>query len=127
MNFTIVENAESNLNVKDFEEEYLHSSIMNEELRVKYDLSKKNFQKITQEIKDRHGYSKRPTINGKHYHSHNGGWVISRKQNQKLRYYGRIPHSMGEECLNKALELCEENNWDYEKSKKAIQELKDGY
>lgn len=124
MNFTVVENAEVNINFKAFEDEYLHSNILNEDLRVKYSLSKKNFQELTREIKNKYGYSKRPTINGKHYYRHNGGWVISRKQNQKLIYYGNIPLYMGEDVLNKALELCESHNWDIESSKKAIRELK---
>jgi|GEM_PF-5242315 hypothetical protein len=124
MNFVVIENKESNVDMGSFEDEYLHSTIMNEELRVKYGLSKLEFRNLTQKIKERLGVSRRPNVAAKYYYVHCNAWVIHRKINGELVYYGRIPFSMGEETLNQALQICEANNWECEKCKKLIRELK---
>ena len=124
MNFIIVENKTVDIDYNSFEEEYLNSTIMNEELRVKYGLSKHEFTKLTQKIKQRIGVKRRPNLAAKHYYEHCNAWVIHRKINGELYYFGRIPFSMGSEVLNKALNICEKNNWDCNICRPLIEELK---
>jgi hypothetical protein len=122
--FRVIENKGLDIDLDSFEEEYLHSDIVNETLRIKYNLSKKQFSELTNEIKNRLGVTRRPNLTAKHYYINNDAWVIHRRIGGVLYYYGRIPFSMGKNILFKALLLCEENNWDCELCRKAIKELK---
>lgn len=124
MNFIVIENKPLELDYLSFEDEYLHSDIMNEDLRVKYGLSKLEFRKITQRIKQKVGVSRRPNISAKYYYCHNNAWVIHRKIDGELIYFGRIPFGLGEDVLNQALSICELNKWDCTICKPLIKELK---
>lgn len=124
MNFVVIENKQSEIDVNSFEEEYLNSDIMNEDLRVKYGLSKLEFRKLTQKIKQKVGINRRPNITAKYYYKHCNAWVIHRKINGELIYFGRIPFEMGEDTLNQALKICERHNWDCTLCRPLIQELK---
>lgn len=124
MNFVVIEDKQLNMDTNSFEEEYLNSDIMNEELRVKYGLSKLEFRNITQQIKKKMGITRRPNLSAKYYYENNNAWVINRRFDGVLYYYGRIPFHMGFDMLLEALRICEENDWEFETCSHLIKELK---
>ena len=106
----------------DFEKEYLTSRITNDDLRRKYELSKKDFLNLTRLIKSNKGLSRRPRRT-KYYYSTHHGFTLAKKINGKVRYGGWIPISK-KYLLQEAVQICEKLEWNSEKCKEAIKELK---
>ena len=106
----------------DFEDEYLHSNILNEDLRKKYELSKKDFSRLCQLIKSNNGLSKRPS-HARHYYKTHHGFNLAKKVDGEIRYGGWLPTSKAY-LLSEAVKLCEKLSWDSEKCKIAVKELK---
>lgn len=124
MNFKIVDGCEKTFEdiYDDFEQEYLHTTILNDDLRKKYELSKKDFTRLTRLVKENNRIEKRPTSK-KGFYKSNHGFNLSKKINGKIHYGGWIPESQ-KGLLQEAVEICENLKWDSEKCKKAIKELK---
>ena len=106
----------------DFEKEYLTSQITNDDLRRKYELSKKDFSRLTRLIKSNNGIDRRP-CRTKCYYINQYGFTLARKINGEIRYGGWIPFSK-EYLLKEAIQICEKLHWNSDKCKKAIMELK---
>ena len=124
MNFKVIDGYDDDFEdiFDDFEKDYLNSQETVEELRNKYELSKRNFTRLTRMVKSKHGLSKRPS-RGKHYHFNQNGFEILKKRNGELIYCGWIPISQ-KELVPIAIEICKKLQWDSEKCKRAIKELK---
>jgi len=122
MNFRIVEGVQDDFSniYDDFERDYLDTALINDELRKKYDLSKKNFQKLSSEVKQKHGLKKRPS-RPIYYYKHNTGYYISKKIDGKRHYIGHVPT---EELAIHAVEVCKMLNWNVVTCRLAVKELK---
>jgi len=122
MNFRVVDGGDDDFSniFDDFEQDYLAYNITNDELRKKYDLSKKKFARISQLVKTKHGLSKRP-IPCKNYYKHDTGYYIAKMIDGKHQYLGHAPTK---EMAIRAVDKCKELDWDIEKCKIAIVELK---
>jgi len=121
MNFRILSNVPLDIDEEAFEAEYLHTTISNDDLRKKYELSKKQFSEITQRIKKKHGLPRRPNTFGKHYYFNGYGYVISIIRNGKKLYMGLVhTEKLAKKCVN----ICDELNWEVDKCRPVIEELK---
>lgn len=121
MNFRILSNVQLEINEEEFEAEYLYTNISNDDLRKKYELSKKQFSEITQSIKKKHDLPRRPNTFGKHYYFNGYGYVISIIKNKQKLYMGLV-HT--EELAQKCTKICDELNWEVDKCRPIIEELK---
>lgn len=122
MEFNIIENYVREIDEDSFEDDYLNATLTNHELRKKYDLSVRLFKELTDKIKAKHGLSVRPRRdNAKHYYPGDYGQYIRIVIDNEIRYMGMVPT---EELAKKAVSICEKLNWDTEKCKCAIWELK---
>ena len=106
----------------DFEKEYLNTKITNPELRSKYGLSRASFSKLVRKIKKNNDIDHRPR-HGKYYFIRNNQWVIHRRQNGVLNYFGCVHVKRGEETLKKALQICDDLNWEVESCREEIKKL----
>lgn len=125
MKFRILEGEQPILSDEDlaaFEDEYLNGKIRNYELRIKYNLSNKNFKILCDEIKERHGLDKRPR-QCKHYYQNQKGWVVSIKQKGVVQYIGLFEtEKLAKEVVNKCTEL----NWNIPACKRFVEAIKCG-
>lgn len=122
MNFRVVEGERPILNENDyisFENDYLNSKIPNYKLRRDYQLSNKNFQEITHQIKQKHGLNQRPR-NCKHYYPLRDKWVVSFKKDGRNIYLG-FYHT--EEEAKSVVKKCEELDWNVELCKQYVEQL----
>lgn len=124
MKFRVIDGWENTFEdiYDDFEKEYLTSRIRNDDLRRKYELSKKDFSKLTRLVKSNNGLSRRPCRTKCYYHSSHG-FTLAKKINGEIRYGGWIPISK-EYLLKEAVQICERLQWNSEQCKRAIMELK---
>lgn len=122
MNFRVIEGVHDDFSsiYDDFEKDYLDTVLTNEQIRKKYDLSKKKFFKICRLVKENNSLDKRPSY-PKNYYKHDTGFLIAKKINGKIRYLGHVPT---EELAIKAVEICKLLNWNVEGCKIAIMEVK---
>ena len=123
MEFKIIENPVDIIDEDKFEYDYFNSPLTTRELRRKYGISAKKFKELGDKIKSKHGLSVRPSKHnqGKHYYPTEYGWSIGIIIDNKRRYLG---HVSTEELAKKAVQICKHLNWDIEKCKQAIWELK---
>lgn len=123
MNFTIVDGYTDTFDeiYTDFERDYLTTSITCDELRRKYDLSKKKFSKLTRMIKQDKNLAKRP-VSSKNYYRHcDGAYIISKKIDGKVVYFGRVST---EELAKRCVEICNMLEWDLDICRSVIWEMK---
>lgn len=123
MEFKIIENPVDVIDEDKFEYDYFNSPLTTRELRKEYGISVKKFKELGDKIKAKHGLSVRPSKynQGKHYYPSKYGWTISIILDTKHNYLGHVPT---EEMAKKAVKICKKLNWDIDKCKQAIWELK---
>jgi hypothetical protein len=112
MNFNIVEGYSLDINsiYDDFEKDYLTTTIPNPQLRVKYNLTHKEFRDLTRFIKQKNNLNKRPYLfPKKYYYKIKYGFVIQKRVGYDNVYIGFVP---AEDIAKKMVELCEKLSWD---------------
>ena len=128
MNFNIIEGQASRLSADDFEAfkwDYLNSEMTTHEVRLKYGLSKKEYSKITNEIRKELGIRCRPHTRAKNYYKNGNRWDIVRTNNYHTRHYGslRCEH-FSEKDMKKIIKKCRKMNWEYTSCTKYINGLR---
>ena len=99
-----------------FEDYYLNSPLTSVEVRRKYDLSKKQYSILAQEIRDKYGLVKRPYPNSKHYYRQGNRWCIIKTSNKVRTYFGSLPADVfSKEEIEVIVEKCEEMQWNIDK------------
>ncbi len=124
MKFNLVEGERVDFDKikEDFKQDYLNPSMKNDEIREKYDLSHNEFRRLCSIVKDEINLSHRKTLQkGKYYYKYHSGYSIQKRVNGETTYFGSVPTI---EMAKKAIQLCEELNWEVQKCKKAIWNLK---
>ena len=112
LNFNVVESAYVDIDsiYNDFQTDYLESTISNPDLRVKYNLSHKEFWDLTREIKDNLGLKKRPSVSyPKYYYKVKRGYIIKKRYGLDDVYIGWVKT---EELAIQMVELCKKALWD---------------
>lgn len=122
MNFRVIEGVHDDFSsiYDDFEKDYLDTVLTNEQIRKKYDLSKKRFYKLCRIVKTTRKLKRRPS-NFKNYYKHDTGYYISKRRNGKHIYMGHVPT---EDMAIDAVTICRDLNWDTERCRLAIWEMK---
>ena len=115
MEFNVVEGEYADLDsiYSAFEEDYLHSDIYANDLRVKYNLTWGEFREIRDTVKKNNGISRRPRVDYRgakyYYKRHDGTFLIQRRINQRTTYFGVVPNRS---VARKVVELCKKAMWD---------------
>ena len=124
MKFRIVEGVETDYDAiyDDFKEDYLHTSQSNKDIRRKFDLSQKDFAIMADRVKEDEGISYRPIMNAKYYYRKGNRFVISKKFNNEVTYFGIVPT---EEIAIRIVEVCKKHNWDIPKCKEIVKSWRD--
>lgn len=113
MNFCIVEKTPIIIDdvydsVKD---EYLHTSVTSEEIRLKYGLSNCDWSNVVNRIKSEENLKVRPILNAKYYYKQGDGFKIQKKIDGVLYNFGTVPTT---ELAEKCVEECKKHDWDIE-------------
>lgn len=116
MNFHLVENQYVDWGKieEDFTNQYLWSSISNEDLRKQYNMSHGEFRRYCKYVRDKHGLNRRPfwkhrSGGVKYYYQTKNGFVILKRDGDKNIYFGFVPT---EEVAMKVVEMCKQTLWD---------------
>ena len=124
-NFRVVEDKRRSFDdiYDDFKEDYLNSSMKNEEIRLKYQLTYGEFRLLAKQIKSEVNLSHRNRRDkkGKYYYKYHSGFSIQKRINGNTVYLGSVPTK---EMAEEAIKICEKLNWQINKCKLAIWELK---
>lgn len=124
MNFRVIDGTyEDTSCFNDFEKDYLNPNIPNKELKQKYQISKGMFKNWTKIIRDKHGIRRKP-VPAKYYHTNGNNYVITKWIDGDIKYFGRIPFSLGKSALFEAIQICKDMDWDCEACRIAIKEFK---
>ena len=107
----------------EFTQDYLHSSMKNEEIRLKYDLSHGEFKSLAKQVKSEAGLSHRNDTKhkGRYYYPYSHGFIIQKRIDGRNIYFGSVGTL---ELAKKAVEVCEKLHWKVQECRLAIWELK---
>ena len=128
MNFNIIEgDYDSWRNIKPlFEEDYLENQLTNRELKLKYDLSHRQFKELADEVKEEHNLGSRVEafISGfpRHYQYKDGLFQIRKRIDGEYVYFGSVPE---EAVAVKMVELCKKKLWNVDECKDIIYNWRD--
>jgi len=113
MNFRIIEGDYADLDSihDEFCEDYLFSTeLSNVEIRKKYGLTVGEFEEFCRIVKKEFGFTRRPHGNyGKYYYKKKNGWVIQKKINGVVTYFGYVP---SEKIAKELVRLCVLAGWE---------------
>ncbi len=128
MNFKLVESSYIDFDSihDEFSRDYLESTLSNEEIRRKYDMTHREFKDCGEIVKSENGLSRRPFWryrNGsvKYYYSMDNGFIIQKKIDGKEVYIGFVPF---EWVAQKIVEMCINVSWDIDQCKSFCKEWK---
>lgn len=94
LNFNIIDGTDEFLSAerfKEFEADYLNSELKSEEVRHKYDLSKRQYSLLAQQIRDKYGLIRRPYAQSKHFYQQGNRWIIIKTNKRERIYIGSLP------------------------------------
>ena len=124
MNFNLIENSYVDWNkIEDeFTEDFLKSSISNQELRLKYDMTHGEFKDCCNIVKSKYGLSRRPfwkhrVGSPKYYYKVDHGFIIMKRIDGVNTYFGFVPSLKVAEILVK---MCENALWNVDVCKDFI-------
>lgn len=127
MNFRVISAPERRLPdelYEDFKDDYLNSTLNYNELRAKYDLSKKEYGEVATRIKKEEGISHKPFNKAKYYYRNFHKWNIVKRVNGRNVLFGTLPMSkFSEKDIKRIVKQCKEWRWDYEKCTRYINSL----
>ena len=119
MNFNVVSGDYSILSEDKFDEfkaDYLNSDLSSNEVRLKWNLSKKQYSRVTKKIREELGLLKRPYRESKHYYENKTCWSIIKHINQEKVYFGSVSKSKySEDDVKQIVAHCKSLDWDKEK------------
>lgn len=124
MNFNIVDGKYADLDsiYNDFVEDYVFSTeLKNNEIRVKYGLTHKEFKELSDMVKADYGLSRRPIkITGaKYYYEHKHGFHIQKTVDNVINYIGFVPT---EDLAIEVVEKCKNASWDVDVCRNILRE-----
>ena len=127
MNFNLIEGNYIDLpseKLPDFEKDYLDPSLKSEEVRKKYDLSKKQYSRVTQAIREKYGLIRRPYAHAKHFYRQGNRWYIFKTTKNERIFYGSLPVSMFSETdMETIIKKCRKLSWNIPECMNLIQTL----
>ena len=110
-----------------FEADYLNSELKSNEVRKKYDLSKKQYSEITKEIRAKHGLIRRPYAQSKHYYQQGNRWIIIKTNKSERVYIGSLPCSIFTKTdIENIVKMCKKMFWNIDRCTELIQVLSEG-
>ena len=129
MNFELIESKYVDWNKihEDFSDDFLFSSLSNEEIRIKYDMTHKEFKEFTNIVKSENNITRRPywkLRNNKgvnYYYKCKCGFQIRKRIGGQDVYLGIVPSELD---ARKIVQLCINASWNIEVCKKIIDNWK---
>ena len=128
MNFNIIESnyIEWSRIHDDFAYDFLHSRLLNNEIRVKYNMTHGEFRECCRIIKKENNIRRRPfwrdrAKDTKYYSKMGSGFIITKRIDGKQIYFGYVP---SEEIAKDIVQIFIGLSWDVEKCRKVFKEYK---
>lgn len=126
MKFTIKEGEYECLTADEFvkfEEDYLHSDLTRDEVKSKYNLSKKQYADVTRSIRKKHNIMRRPKPSCKNYYRFGNQYRIIKTIDGTRYYIGSLPcHAFSEEDVLKIVEHCRKLQWNVDDCEQYIKD-----
>lgn len=126
--FNIIENCylDWNLISGEFTHDYLYSTLKNNEIKDKYNLTRGEFNECKERVHNKYGLTRRPHFrdrNGgsKYYFKASYGFVIQKKIEHVNTYIGTVKTEL---LAKKIVRLCKEADWDIETCRMICNDLK---
>ena len=124
MNFTIVDGVRPAYEEihDDFIQDYIFSTdLKNNEIRLKYGLSHKEFKELSDMVKEEFGVSRRPIrITGcKYYYKHKHGFHIQKTIDNVVYYLGYVT---SEDVAIEIVEKCKNVSWNIGECRQIVKE-----
>lgn len=127
MKFNIIEGNSSRLSEEEynsFVEDYLESNLTSNEVRLKYNLSTKEYAQLTKKIREQQGISSRPYPNCRYFYKQHNRWQIIKTVNHQRLCFGSLPVSeFSEEDMEEIINTLKEMEWDFVLCEQYITEL----
>lgn len=127
LNFRVVEGSDSRLSDKDFlllKEDYFHSPLNSNELRLKYGLSKREYMETCKQIRDEENILIRPRKSAKHFYRFKDKWYILKTTKNERRYFGSLPIGrFSEDDMMEIVNQLKKMEWDVDECRNYIRSL----
>ncbi len=119
VNFNLVEGSYRSSSIyDDFATDYLKTNVPNKDLRVKYDLSHKEFWDLAREVREDYGLKKRPVhYIPRYYYRVKRGYIIQKRYGLEMVYLGFV---QTEDMAKKMVELCKNASWHIDECRRII-------
>lgn len=119
LNFTIREGDYEILPEQDliaFERDYLNAELKSHEVRAKYNLSKKQYSELSQQIREKYGLLRRPYAQSRHFYQQGNRWIIIKTNCKERVYIGSLPADVfSKSDVEGIVEKCKEMAWNIDK------------